>query len=141
MADHLPKNIRETLEQIKNNVPAGAKAQKLLQKLDVQLAAMVPAKGGGEMRVESMVASGSKNPEITFTWGENKGQLSVTAAKGYAMQILESCEAAVQDAALFRAITSTEGGLGKDAKEAEQMAWAMITLVRKHRGHFEQGGE
>lgn len=139
MADHLPKDIRETLEKLKDN--ANGKNLTLLNELDRKLGAMVPAEGGGEMRVESMVASTTGNPEVTFIWGINKGQLSIVAAKGYAMQILESCEAAVQDAALYRAFTEGPMAEGNDPKEQELMAWRVISLVRDNRGHFEQGGE
>jgi hypothetical protein len=139
MADHLPKGIRQTLEKLKDN--ANGANLSLLNKLDRQLAGMVPADGGGVMRVESMVSSDSKNPEVTFIWGQNKGQLGVIEAKGYAMQILESCEAAVQDAALYRAFTEGPMAEGHDPKEQEHMAWRMIQLVRDNRGAFEQGGE
>lgn len=139
MADHLPKNIRATMEQLRQM--GNPKIRDILQTLDVQLASMIPADGGGVMRVESMVASRDKNPEVVFIWGKNKGQLSVIAAKGYAMQILESCEAAIQDAALYRAFTDGPMAEGHDPKDQEEMAWRIIQLVRDNRGAFEQGGE
>jgi hypothetical protein len=129
MADHLPVDIRATINKLKKS--ADESQLQMLDKLDRQLGAMVPAdRGDGVMRVESMVNSTDKNPAVSFIWGSNKGVLDPITARGYAMQIIEACEAAIQDAALYRAITSNGG--------TDQDAFGMINLVRDHRRKFEE---
>lgn len=129
MADHLPENIRHIMNKLKDG--AVGKDVALLDALDVSLASMVPADNGdGVMRVESMVSSKDKNPVITFIWGTMKGELDPITARGYALQILETCEAAVQDASLYRAIVDSGG--------TDQHAFTMINLIRENRRKFEQ---
>lgn len=132
MADHLKRSTRKLLQAVAN-ANSNSERRRLLQQLDVVLAGYVPADGGGIMKVESMVASKTKNPIVIFTWGSNKGELDPIAARGYAMQIMEASEAAIQDASLFRAIKETGG--------TDEQGFAMITAVRNHRGAFERGGE
>ena len=91
---------------------------------------MVPAERDPVMSVESMIASKTKQPTVVCTWGAMRGELAPVQARGYALQILEACEAATQDAALYDGITRT---MGMD----ERGAFAMITLVRDHRRKFE----
>jgi hypothetical protein len=90
------------------------------------------------MNVESMVASKTKNPVVVFRWGTERGELSPIEARGYAMQVLEASEAAVQDAALYRAMTVDTKA---SPKEAAKMAYMLINLVRKHRAAVEGVGE
>lgn len=91
---------------------------------------MIVAEQGGVMNVESMVASQTKNPIVIFSWGSQRGELTPVEARGYAMQVLEASEAAVQDAALYRAATV-------DLKLGDTEAFALISGVRNNRRKFE----
>jgi hypothetical protein len=102
-------------------------------------ATMVPNKGGGAMRVESMVSLQSKNPVVVFKWGREKGELSPVMARGYALQILEAAEGAVQDASLYRAVMDTRGK--ESPEEGEKMAFALINMVRDNRRSVEEAAE
>jgi hypothetical protein len=125
----LPKRADELIDELYKS--ANLTNKKRLDELVRTLhASMVPAEQGGVMNVESMVASKTKLPMVIFKWGVNRGELSPIEARGYAMQILEACEAATQDAALYSGIVET---MGLD----EQKAFAMITMVREHRRRFE----
>src|SRR4051812_7590699 len=129
MADHLPKDIRVTIQKLKNR--ANKEDLRLLQKLDVQLGRMVPAeRGDGVMRVESGVSSTTKLPFVTVTWGTLKGQLSPIEARQYALQIMETAEASIQDAALLSG--AVELNMGEDT------GFRLIQMVREHRRKFEQ---
>lgn len=125
----LPERVDEIIDQLFEN--ANLTNKKRLDELVRTLhSLMVPAKQGGVMQVESMVASKSKNPVVIFTWNDNRGELSVIEARGYAMQIIEACEAATQDAALYLTVVS-------DFNMDEKAAFAMITGFRKNRRKFE----
>jgi hypothetical protein len=126
----LPERVDQLIDELYKAANLTNK-KRLDELVRVLHASMVPAVQGGVMKVESMVASQSKQPVVVFNWNENRGELSPVEARGYALQILESCEAATQDAALYDGITRT---MGMD----EQKAFAMITLVRDHRRKFEE---
>lgn len=133
MADHLPKNVRDAITTLHEHAAdiGDKRLRAKIENLDRQLGSMVPADNGdGVMRVESMVNSRDKNPAISFIWGSMKGVLDPVTARGYALQIIESCEAAVQDATLYRVITSNGG--------SDQDAFHMINLVRDNRRRFEE---
>lgn len=134
MADHLPADVRQALTRIHHRArdKGDKKLRQLTEELDRKLAGMVPADdGGGMMKVESMVASQTKNPVVIFTWGTNKGELGPAQAKSYAMQIIEASEAATQDAALWRGVVDMDGG-------DEDMAIRLIQIIRDNRRHFEE---
>jgi hypothetical protein len=125
----LPKQVDALIDELYQS--ANLTNKKRLDELVRTLhATMVPAEHDPVMKVESMVASKSKQPVAVFKWGTMRGELSPVQARGYALQILEACEAATQDAALYDGIVNA---LGMD----EQRAFAMITLVRDHRRQFE----
>lgn len=129
MAYKLPKRVQELVDELYEgaNLTNKKRIDELVRTL---YSAMVPAVQGGVMNVESMVASKSKNPIVIFTWNENRGELTPVQARGYAMQILEASEAAVQDAALFYAVTT-------ELKLDERAAFGLITAVRNNRRKFE----
>lgn len=133
MSNKLPKQVQQLLDELYEgaNLTNQKKIDLLIRTLHQS---MVPAEQGGTMKVESMVASQTKNPIVIFQWGSNRGELSPVAARGYAMQILEACEGAVQDAALYYAVTT-------DMKFDERAAFSLITAVRNTRGRFEGVGE
>jgi hypothetical protein len=134
MADHVSPEIRQLLDKIKKD--STEKQRRLLDDLDRKLANTVPVEDSHVMRVESTVASETKNPEVVFLWGANKGQLDVITARNYALQIIEACEAAVQDASLYRAISNSQKD--GDPEKTDTMAFQLINLVREERRHFEQ---
>lgn len=129
----LPKRVDELLNELYDS--ANLTNRKKIDELTRHLhATMVPAEHGGSvMAVESMVASKTKKPVVVFTWGKYRGELSPIEARQYCLQILEACEGAVQDAALYDAVTG-------DMKMDEKSAFVLITAVRDHRRKFE-GGE
>lgn len=127
--DKLPKAVQELINELYEgaNLTNKKKLDLLVRTL---LQTMHTSAQGGVMNVESMVASKTKNPMVIFSWGENRGELTPIQARGYAFQILEASEAAVQDASLYRGIVET---MNMD----ETKAFAMISLVRDHRRKFE----
>ncbi len=131
MAKHnLPKQVKSLFDDLME--VKGQDVKKLDELLRVVVSSMVPAEQGGVMHVESMVASKTKNPMVIFTWNDNRGELTPLEARQYAMQILESAEAGVQDAALYRAVTT-------DLKLDDDTAFRMVTAVRNNRRQFEGG--
>jgi hypothetical protein len=126
----LPQQVDEIIDELYKSANLTNKKQ-----LDLLVrtlhSSMIKAEQGGIMQVESMVASQTKNPIVIFTWGSNRGELTPLAARGYALQILEASEGAVQDAALYRAVTV-------DLHLDEQAAFALITGVRNNRRKFEE---
>lgn len=133
MADHLPKNIREIMTKLRQKAP---EHEKLIMALYRALAGMVPATNDGVLHVEAMIAMLTKQPMVTFRWGTNKGELTPIEARQHAMHILQACEAAIQDAAIFRAFQNAD----KDPVKAEKMASHVISMVRLNRAKFEEGG-
>lgn len=129
----LPKPVQELLDELYEgaNLTNKKKIDLLVRMLHQ---AMVPADQGGVMMVESMVASKTKNPMVIFRWGNNRGELTPVEARQYCFQILEACEAAIQDASLYRAAIN-------DMKLDDQAAFGLITAVRNNRGKFEGRGE
>lgn len=125
----LPKQVQELIDELYDgaNLTNKKRIDELVRTLH---SAMVPAVQGGVMKVESMVASKTKNPIVIFSWNENRGELSPVQARGYAMQILEASEAAVQDAALYLTATS-------DLKLDDNAAFGLISGVRSNRRKFE----
>jgi hypothetical protein len=121
---NLPKRVDELIDELHKS--ANLTNKKRLDELVRTRASVVPAVQGGVMNVESMVASKTKLPMVIFKWNDNRGELSPVEARGYAMQILEACEAATQDAALYTGIVETMG-------LEDNKAFAMINLVRDHR--------
>jgi hypothetical protein len=125
----LPKRVDELIDELYEN--ANLTNKKRLDELVRTLhASMIPAIQGGVMKVESMVASKTKNPMVIFSWNDNRGELTPIQARGYCMQILEACEAATQDAALYDAVVNT-------MKMDGATAFRLITAVRGHRRKFE----
>lgn len=125
----LPKRVDELLDQLYEG--ANLTNKKKLDELKRTLhASMIPAVQGGVMNVESMVASKTKLPTVVFSWNDNRGELPPVQARGYALQILEACEAATQDAALYDGVVN---GLKLD----ETTAFRLITMVRDKRRKFE----
>lgn len=125
----LPTRVDELIDELYD--AANLTNKKRLDELKRTLhATMVPAESDPIMSVESMVASKTKQPVAVFTWGAMRGELSPVQARGYALQILEACEAATQDAALYDGVVNT-------MKMGDKEAFAMITLVRDHRRKFE----
>ena len=132
MSNHptkLPKEVDELIDALYEaaNLTNKKRLDELVRTLH---ATMIPATQGGVMHVESMVASKSKNPMVIFSWGENRGELSVHEARSYAMQVLGATEAATQDAALYLAATA-------DLKLDDKTAFMLITGVRNNRRKFE----
>jgi hypothetical protein len=125
----LPKRVDELIDELYQ--AANQTDKKRLDELVRTLhASMVPAIQGGVMKVESMVATKTKLPTVIFSWNDNRGELPPIQARGYAMQVLEACEAATQDAALYDAVVS-------DLKMDDSTAFRLITAVRDHRRKFE----
>lgn len=129
----LPEPVQQLLDELYEsaNLTNKKKIDLLARNLHQS---MVTSEQGGIMQVESMVASKTKNPMVIFRWGSNRGELSPIEARGYAMQIIEASEAAVQDASLYRAATN-------ELKLDEHAAFGLITAVRNNRGKFEGSGE
>lgn len=125
----LPKRVDELIDELYEaaNLTNKKRLDELVRTLH---SSMIPAEQGGEMKVESMVASKTKNPMVIFSWGAQRGELSPVEARGYCFQILEAAEAATQDAALYQAAT-------KDLKLDERAAFALITGVRNNRRQYE----
>lgn len=126
----LPDPVQQLIEELYES--ANLTNKKKLDLLTRTLhASMVKAEAGGIMRVESMVSMKTKNPVVVVTWGTNRGELSPIEARQYAMQIIESCESSIQDAALYSAVTTT-------LKMDETAAVGLIAAVRDHRRKFEE---
>jgi hypothetical protein len=135
----LPKAVLELIDEL--HASANNMTKKKIDQLARTInATMVKNIAGGEMRVESMVASNTKNPVVIFAWGQNRGELSPIQARQYALQIIESAEAATQDAALYKAIMDTRKPTDTE-EEAERMAFAFINMVRDNRRAVERAAE
>lgn len=72
------------------------------------------------------VSAKNGKPFVMFEWGGEKGQLDVEDARAHALLILEACQNAVGDAALFDWATS-------EMKLGTREAAAMIEGIRQHR--------
>lgn len=125
----MPERIEQLIDELYESANLTNK-KKIDELKRTMFAAMIPAEQGGEMRVESMVASKTKNPMVIFSWGSNRGELSPIQARQYCFQILEAAEAAVQDAALYHGVMQKLGG-------DENTAFGLITLVRETRRKYE----
>lgn len=127
----LPKEVQKLLNELYKvqNLSNKKKVDELMRTLH---ASMVPAVQGGVMNVESMIASKSKSPIVIFTWNENRGELTPVQARQYALQIMESAEAAVQDATIYEVLTRDGGD--------EKNAIGLVRMIRENRRKFE-GGE
>ncbi len=129
MADHLPKNIRDTIRKLRNG--ANEEQRKLIDILDVSLGSMVPAVSDGMIHAESMVTSRERKPMVVMRWGNNKGELSPIEARQFALSVINAAEAAVQDAAIFDFMMT------QSSNSKEQDGYRMIAMVRDHRRKFE----
>jgi len=90
-----------------------------------QLAAKERSKGGA-LEVVGGVSFHTRKPFIQLSWGAEIGQLDVDAARGHAQLVLEACQNAVADAAIFAWATDS---LELDQDNAAQL----IDALRRYR--------
>jgi hypothetical protein len=113
---------------------AGGDPQKLATvAAQFMLAAKERAKGG-VLEVVGGVSFHTGKPFVQLNWGAEVGQLDVEAARSHAQLVLEACQNAVTDAALYAWATEK---LELDGSRAAQMIDALRTYRDDHWGETE----
>jgi hypothetical protein len=93
------------------------------------------------LHVESSVSSGSYQPIVIQTYGDNTVTMSAESAKARAIAILQAIAYADSEAVLFKTLTglSPNKGFGKIPPKDIKMAAAMLQMTRENRQQLPAG--